>query len=524
MESIDDLVRRLAALPDQGEIDQLAATTIGQSWIPNLGPQTAAMLSLADILLYGGQGGGGKTDLGLGLAFTQHRRSLILRRQYVDLASIIERALEISGTRDGYNGSPPPKLVTPDDRLIRFGANRNLGDEQSWQGQPFDFKYFDEACQFLEAQIRFHLGWLRSTTEGQRVRAVLGSNPPLSAEGDWMIGMFRPWLDITHPKPAKPGELRWYVTTPDGEDMEVDGPEPVQFPGEPKAVSPLSRTFIPAALRDNPFLVNTNYGAQLDALPEPLRSAVRDGNFMLARQDDQHQVIPTDWIRQAMARWEPKAPEGVGMSAIAVDVAMGGDDETTYARRHGVWFDEIVAEPGRSTPDPIDIAGRIVTLLRDGADIVVDMGGGYGSGVYSHLKNNVLVGYDRKLHGFNGAHKSGKASRDRKLKFRNRRAELWWKFREALEPNLGEEIALPNDPELLSDLSTPRWELSVSGIQIESKDDIRKRLGRSPDKGDAVVMAWSEGETATATKVRLASRAGKPAVNLGHSNMKTRRR
>lgn len=524
MSALDELIGRLATLPaaEQKHVDDLVATTSDLKWIPSPGPQTDAYFSKADILLYGGQGGGGKSDLGLGLAFTQHRRSLIIRRQYTDLASLIERALEINGTRDGFNGSPPPKLNTSDDRLVRFGANRMLGDEQSWQGQPFDLKVFDEACQFLEAQIRFHLGWLRSTVAGQRTRALLATNPPLSAEGDFVIKMFRPWLDITHHKPAKAGELRWYVTAPDGSDMEVDGPEPIQFPGEKNVTTPLSRTFIPASLSDNPFLVDTNYGAQLDALPEPLRSAIRDGNFMLSRQDDKFQVIPTEWVRQAMARWTQKPPEGVGMSSIAVDVALGGADETTFARRHGHWFDEIVSEKGKATPDPLDIASRILMLMRDGSPIVVDMGGGYGSGVYSHLKNNVQ---GLTLHGHNGANKSAKRSRDGKLTFANKRAEVWWKFREALEPNLGEPVALPPDPQLLSDLTTPRWRLTSSGVLIEAKEDIRKRLGRSPDMGDAVTMAWSEGESSVSARIRVHNNPmGLPKVNVGYSSMKRRRK
>lgn len=521
---LDELIGRLAVLPEAEQVlvDDLVSSTAGMKWIPSPGPQTEAYFSKADVLLYGGQGGGGKSDLGLGLAFTQHRRSLILRRQYTDLASLIERSLEINGTRDGFNGSPPPKLTTDDDRLVRFGANRMLGDEQSWQGQPFDLKVFDEACQFLEAQIRFHLGWLRSTVPGQRVRALLATNPPLSAEGDFVIKMFRPWLDVTHPKPAKPGELRYFVTAPDGSDMEVEGPEPIQFPGQKKETVPLSRTFIPAALSDNPFLIDTNYGAQLDALPEPLRSAIRDGNFMLSRQDDQYQVIPTEWVRQAMARWTEKAPEGVGMSSIAADVALGGSDETTFARRHGHWFDEVISEAGKATPEPLDIASRLLVLMRDGCPIIVDMGGGYGSGVYSHLKNNVQ---GLSLYGHNGANKSGKRSRDGKLSFANKRAEVWWKFREALEPNLGEPIALPPDTQLLSDLTTPRWKLTSAGILIESKDDIRKRLGRSPDKGDAVTMAWSEGESSVSARIRVHSNSGsQPKVNLGYASMKGKRR
>jgi hypothetical protein len=83
-------------------------------WVPNPGPQTDAYFCPADVLLYGGQGGGGKSDLGLGLAFTAHHRSLIMRRKYANLSALTERAIKINGSRDGFNGSPPPLLRTDD--------------------------------------------------------------------------------------------------------------------------------------------------------------------------------------------------------------------------------------------------------------------------------------------------------------------------------------------------------------------------------------------------------------------------
>ena len=92
--------------------------------------------------------------------------------------------------------------------------------------------------------------------------------------------------------------------------------------------------------------------------------------------------------------------------------------------------------------------------------------------------------------------------------FANKRAEVWWKFREALDPDQpdGSAIALPPDPELRADLCSPTWKLGARGIQLESKDgssgfgNLRQRLGRSPGKGNAVVMAWSEGNAAAVSR------------------------
>lgn len=499
---------------------QSAMAAEALKWVPNVGPQAVAYFSKADVLLYGGQGGGGKSDLGIGLAFTAHRRSLILRRKYANLGSLTERAIEINGSRDGYNGSPPPLLRTADGRYIQFAGNQHLGDEQDWQGQPFDFKMFDEAVQFLELQVRFHLGWLRSTTEGQRTRALLATNPPIDSDGDWIIGMFRPWLDITHPKPAKHGELRYFVTAPDGSDLEVDGPEPIQLPGADSVSHPMSRSFIAAALKDNPYLIDTGYQKQLDGLPEPLRSAVRDGNFMAARQDAAFQVIPTDWIVQAQARWTPDGGRDTLMTAMGFDPAGGGADAAELSYRHGGWYGPIVTAKGEDTADGSAAAATIVKHRRGNAPVIVDCGGGYGGAVTLRLKDNEIP-----HHRFNGAEGSTKHTKDGSLKFANRRAEAWWKFREELDPDQegGSVIALPPDPELRADLAAPIYSVGARGILIESKDDIRKRLGRSPGKGDSVVMALSTGDQAV--KRIAARRAGalQATANMGYSALKRRR-
>jgi hypothetical protein len=516
---LEEITQKLGGLSPEDKkavVADAVAATAGMKWVPTAGPQLDAYFCPADVLLYGGQGGGGKSDLGLGLAFTSHRRSLIMRRKYANLSALTERAIEINGSRDGFNGSPPPLLRTGDGRYIQFAGNQHAGDEEDWQGHAFDFKYFDEATQFLESQIRFHLGWLRSTTDGQRVRAILGSNPPLNADGDWIIGMFRPWLDITHPKPAKHNELRWFVTAPDGDDLEVDGPTPIELEG--KKLLPMSRTFIPAALRDNPFLINTNYQANLDGLPEPLRSAVRDGNFMAARQDADFQVIPTQWIIEAQGRWKPDGYKAFNMTAMAFDPAGGGADAAELAVRHGGWYAELISEQGTETADGSKAAGTIISHRRDSAPVVVDVGGGYGGAVTLRLKDNGIPHI-----GFNGANKSSSKTKDGQLSFANKRAEAWWKFREELNPDQqgGSVIALPPDPELRSDLAAPTYEVSARGILVESKDDLRKRLGRSPGKGDAVTMCLSEGHAAV--KRALNKSSLQTVSNRGYEHMKKRR-
>jgi len=449
----------------------------------------------------------------------------LFRRQYTDLGALIERVLTLNGTRKGFNGQPPASLKTPDGRLIEFGAAGSMEQVQTWQGQPHDFRGMDEACQMIEAVVRFLLGWVRNAADmlgadtGQRCRAVLATNPPLSAEGEWVIGMFRPWLDLTHPNPARFGELRWFVVDPDGRDMEVDGPDDVkEWPtreGVPSVHRPQSRTFIPGKLSDNPFLVNTGYQATLDSFPEPMRSAIRDGNFMIAREDSEWQVIPSRWIIDAQNRWQ-SVPPHVPMCSIGVDVARGGSNQTVLSPRFDTWFAELIVKGGKETPTGSDVAALVFKNRKDQAEVVIDMGGGYGGSPYDHLKANGIP-----VTGFNGADASNARTKDRKLGFYNKRAEIYWRFREALDPDQpgGSPIMLPPDSGLLGDLAAPHYEVTPRGILVEDKKKIVKRLGRSTDKGDAVVMAWSCGPSylshGSDWKEQI-KRKFFPKVNRGH--------
>jgi hypothetical protein len=252
-------------------------------------------------------------------------------------------------------------------------------------------------------------------------------------------------------------------------------------------VIPKSRTFIPASLEDNPFLIHSDdYRATQDALPEPYRSAIRDGNFMAARQDDAFQVIPTSWILEAQARWTPEPPEHAPMSALAADIAQGGDDNTVLIERYDGWFSEADVHPGRETPTGNEVAGLLVAKRRNQCPIIIDMGGGYGGATAMRLKDN-----DIKVIGYKGAEGTPRRSVDKQLGFTNLRSEAYWRLREALDPSQdgGSPIALPNDPEMLSDLTAPKFEITARGIKVEPKEKVVEKLGRSPDRGDTVVMA-----------------------------------
>jgi hypothetical protein len=494
MSTLDEYVATFAKLPPKAleEVTkQVYASTAHLKWVPNPGPQTEAYYSAADVILYGGEPGGGKSQLGLGLAFNEHKRTLVMRREYGQLDRLVEDALKIHGSREGFNGSPPPKLRVSDEQIIDFAAAHRVGDEQNQMGKGRDLLFIDEATHFAKQQIRFLMGWNRSDDPKQRVRTILATNPPLTAEGLWVIEMFAPWLDPRYPDPAKPGELRWVISDADGNDEWVGGPDDARVVNG-KLIRPTSRTYIPAKVSDNPYYAASDYERQLDAMPEPYRSLLM-GGFKTSFKDQPNQIIPTKWVQMAQERWKPEPPRDVPMCTIGVDASGGGDDPMMLAPRYDGWFAPLIEVPGKEIPlerAGSHCAGIVVSHRRDHALVVVDMGGGYGGSLYEHLTGNQV---ETKV--FKGAETSTRRTADGKLKFTNKRSAALWIFREALDPGQpgGSPIALPPNAKLMADLTAPTFEVTPQGIKAESKEKVCERLGRSTDSGDAVCMSWFEG-------------------------------
>ncbi|MDH5556625.1 MAG: terminase family protein [Alphaproteobacteria bacterium] len=442
-------------------------------------PQAQALESPADELFYGGAAGGGKSDLLIGAALTRHRRSIVFRREFKQIKALEDRVQEILGSRGGYNAQDR-RWRLGEGRMLEFGACQHEGDEEAWQGRPHDLKAFDEITHFTERQYRFLTTWLRTTETGQRCRVIAAGNPPTGAEGDWVVRHWGPWLDGDHPRPARPGELRWYAVI-DGKDTEVDDGRPFDWKGE--TIKPKSRTFIPSRIEDNPYLLETGYKATLQALPEPLRSRMLEGSFKAGREDDPWQVIPSAWVVAAQERWRSREKPKSPMTTLGLDPARGGRDETVMIARHDNWFDAPLAYPGADTPDGPAVAALAVAAMRNGCGVVVDSIG-IGASVYDHL-----AGAGIACLAFNGSERSTARDRTGSMGFINKRAEWWWRMREALDPAHGVAIALPPDTKLRADLCAPRWRLSARGIQIEAKEEIIARIGRSPDRGDAATYA-----------------------------------
>jgi hypothetical protein len=451
-------------------------------WYPQSKPQWLALLSRADELFYGGAAGGGKTDLLLGMAIECHEHSSIFRRTYPNLQGNMRRAREI--IKDAAKENKADKIWNfPNNRTIEFGAVQFEDDKTNWQGRAHDLKGFDEIPEFEKSIYEFICGWTRTTNKGQRTRVICTGNPPTDEKGNWVIQRWGAWLDPKHPNPAKPGELRWYATI-DGEECEFMNGDPIVT--EKETIYPLSRTFIPAKLDDNPFLAEDNrYRSTLQALPEPLRSQMLYGDFQASAMADPWQIIPTEWVLEAQRRWLECDKPDVPLTAVGIDPARGGRDNMSLSKRYDNWFDEISFWPGALVKDGPTAAALVKNDLGDIDPLIMNIDiGGIGSSAYDSLKPMY-----KNLYAVNAASSSEYRDKSGKLKMRNLRAEYYWRMRDALDPNGGDNVCLPPGNEIVADLCSAKYKLTTSGVLVEEKEEIKKRIGRSPDKGESILYS-----------------------------------
>jgi len=225
-------------------------------------------------------------------------------------------------------------------------------------------------------------------------------------------------------------------------------------------------------------------------------------------------VVPLGWVQQAVARWKdwqfaggdiediPRFGGGVVTDPIVgVDVAYGGQDETCIGVRIGGCMTALHRYRHADTVETADYAALHLT---PDASVVVDVIG-IGAGVYDTLRRyrrdpiganpdgtaRYAVPPTARVIPFNAAASTEMTDKIGEFKFRNDRAAAWWRFREKLDPSRGSKIMLPDDERLIEELTAVKYKHLAGGvILIESKDEIRKRLGRSTDSADAVIQAW----------------------------------
>lgn len=238
----------------------------------------------------------------------------------------------------------------------------------------------------------------------------------------------------------------------------------------------------------------------LDALPTPAKYVSRkrmwgeDSPLFQVRvlgryaRTSTNTVIQLGDLEDAQARrFEPDLQVEADI-VVACDVARFGDDETVIACRLGQHVEILETYIGQRPPgittdkgtvgDTVHTAGRIIEHAsrypRHVVRLVID-DAGVGGGVTDILRN---AGWNVT------AYNAGAKAHD-PLAFPNRRSEMWFKLA-ALLP----ELDLPADDQLAADLLAPTYGYEHGSMRrvVEKKDKTKKRLGRSPDRADAVML------------------------------------
>lgn len=176
------------------------------------------------------------------------------------------------------------------------------------------------------------------------------------------------------------------------------------------------------------------------------------------------------------------------LTAAGVDIARSDlGDKTSIARRHGNTVPQI---DRYSIADTMPIVGKVKGILDRWvrAYAMVDVIG-IGSGPVDRLREHFP---EKRIYPFNASESTELKDKAKELGYANKRTAAWWNMRELLDPAFDSDIALPPCDILTGDLTAPKRgkDTSSGKITVESKKEIKKRLGRSTDDGDAVVMAF----------------------------------
>lgn len=235
----------------------------------------------------------------------------------------------------------------------------------------------------------------------------------------------------------------------------------------------------------NPFLPPQFEETLRRQYPEVLARQELAGEFC-DLEGEAWQVIPTAWAEEAMRRWRPDGGSRP-LECVGVDVARGGADKTVLALRHALWIAPLRKHAGAATPNGPAVVALIVQTISGAPRALVNVDViGVGASVYDGCVSSlpgVPVMPVNFAEGVDATDATGK------LRMANMRAFSYWSLREALDPAGPVRLVLPPDNELLADLTAARWKMTLRGVQIEAKEEVAKRLGRSPDCADAVALA-----------------------------------
>jgi hypothetical protein len=201
---------------------------------------------------------------------------------------------------------------------------------------------------------------------------------------------------------------------------------------------------------------------------------------------DEDGVISLASVERSNRRWQERfdIDDWDDFFGVGVDVGRGGD-MSVQALRYGNAIKELRRTNSDNTMEIVGLVNGLLTKHVRGITSIDVIG--IGAGVVDRLRENRAI--SSRVNAFNAGEKTALKEKTGELGFVNMRSCGWWTLRELLNDDA---IDLPPDDKLTGDLTAPHWRsMSEGKIQVESKDDIRKRIKRSTDDGDAVMMIFA---------------------------------
>jgi hypothetical protein len=255
------------------------------------------------------------------------------------------------------------------------------------------------------------------------------------------------------------------------------------FIGTPKGVNLLTELYYYGQKRSDWYTaVWTVYqtGVFTDAEIEELRAQMGENEFkreflcdMTASGEDQ--LISIGLCEDAARRTIRTEDYDFAPKILGVDVARFGDDRSVLCPRQG-----LVCHPPKVFRglDNMALTGQVVAAIKKWKPDAVFIDAGGGAGIIDRLRQ---LGYD--------VHETNFGARATDQQFANKRAEMWHGIKTWLDAG----GVIPDITELKQDLSAPNYSYTAKNqIILESKDDLKKRILRSPDMGDALALTFAE--------------------------------
>lgn len=215
-----------------------------------------------------------------------------------------------------------------------------------------------------------------------------------------------------------------------------------------------------------------------------------------------NKTIPYGWLEKSTENEKPLDGDAI---RLGVDIAADGGDEFVIAWADGFKGTIRHRSSGSANSNPVDVAGQILEQIRQAEDVhrqrqiskpivvkIDSIGLGWGvTGILKRWKDEQR--HSAIIIGVNVAERAKESG-----KFHNQRAEMWWNFRTLVQPletenGLTQNVALEVDTKTLAQLSGPTYKSDSTGrIVIEGKKDMKRRGMNSPDRAEAILLAFYE--------------------------------